>query len=627
MLNSKYHLPHNSIRVDEFKFMLDILNLEKEYYLYDDLRWLYLCEEIKADNFKIFHPEPHKNLLNHADQNVRNAYLNLINNPNEENTKKLLSLQYSSSKTFKGVWNEYVRDYTEFFAFIGLLPTYYKGLKGDSDKRHYISKTLKDFRTNTLTLEDLLLNFKYRNSSKNYDSLDMYSIEVRPFYIAIRILWNFHNKGFHIVDPHILSAIVVHSKNEKDIDLICDKFINPSEDLKNYIHLFNIEATPNKINSFLKEIGRATLLLKPYLKELGVVSMTRCGRLSKYIINSSNINMKKYAKSAVFCNSFVGNLKLTPILGKIINTCFKISEINDIKIVEKSQIFDTHVNEEEQILISEQLNEIGVLSISNGKIIINERAKQLAINPYSDFFSIEDANYVANIGDIIIENDSKIVTNETIAFEQELNDLESIAYGSDGTLYENALFKIINENFNIFSNKIHYGAAATGKRISDIAFVAKIFDNNATKKILIVVECKAGGAVRSFDERKEKDNVENLLRIFPDKNIDGVWYWVANGNSLPSVDVHGGYRSNEFSKNLLQKLNDLQFEVSEFSRLPTIVTAFSYKALRDYLKYIYIKTKNQDIITPFIIPHFWRWSKKFMNLQYVMIHKELNVGV
>ena len=42
---------------------------------------------------------------------------------------------------------------------------------------------------------------------------------------------------------------------------------------------------------------------------------------------------------------------------------------------------------------------------------------------------------------------------------------------------------------------------------------------------------------------------------------------------------------------------------------------------------VYVNANGQDVITPYIVPHFWRWSKKFMNLQYVMIHKELNIGV
>ena len=487
---------------------------------------------------------------------------------------------------------------------------------------------LKEFNKGKIKLEDLLLNFKYRNSSKNHDSFEMYAIEVRPFYVAIRALQHFYNKGFKEINPHILSAIVVFSTKESDVDEICDLFKDPTVELSNYLDLFDIDQESKESSALIKEMGRATLFLKPYLKELNYISIVTKGRRNLYEINVTNNTLSKFPKRAVFCNSFVGGLKLTPILGKVINTCCSFSCLNEIRSVTKTLIFDNHVNAEDEKTIIEQLKALEVVVAEGDKqVTINTRLNQLAINPYTDFFTIDDANYVANIEDLTIENDSKIITTETIPFEQDLDDLQNIAYGSDGTLYENALFDIINENFSIFTNKIHYGAEAIGQRVSDIAFTAKIFDKNEEKKILIIIECKAGNAIKSFDERKEIDDVKNLLKKFSDINFDGVWYWVANGNSLPSYEEHGGYRANEYSKNLLQKLNDIQFEVSEFSRMPTIITAFSYTALKDYLKYIFVKTKNKDIITPFIVPHFWRWSKKFMNLQYVMIHKELNIGV
>ena len=98
MLKNKYHLPHNAIRVDEFNFMLKSLNLNNDYYLYDDLRWMFLCAEVKADCFKIFHRATHKNLLNHPDAFVRDCYQRLINEPIEQNAKKLFSVQYSQAK-------------------------------------------------------------------------------------------------------------------------------------------------------------------------------------------------------------------------------------------------------------------------------------------------------------------------------------------------------------------------------------------------------------------------------------------------------------------------------------------------------------------------------------------------
>lgn len=630
MFVNKYHLPHNSVRVDEFDFLLRVIDKTKEFYLYNDLRVLFLCEEIKCDQFRIFHKKPDKNLRNHKDLRIRKIYFDLIANPTYDNAKKLLSVQYTDRKTFKQVWNEFVRDYTEFFAFLGLLPTYYKGLSGDTDKKHYITKKLIDYCDGKISLRDVILNLKYRNSSKNNDSFDMYNIKVRPFVIAIKVLDFYHEKGFNYIDPHILSAIVIYSKDDNSYKTLCKEIVDPTLTISDYKHLFYLPIGENSsfIDKAIKEIGRATLLLKPYLENLKIIEKIKIGRSEKYKPLIDNFNLDTIPDKCAFCNDFIGNLKLTPLIGKVLYTCLSYSKKDCDVEINTNAVFDKHFTDLDIQTIIPELIKIGVLSSqSDNKLFVSKLKNQYSINPYADFFTMDDANYVSNIKDLLIENDSKIITTETTIFDDKLRDLENVAYGSDGTLYESSLFSIINDNFDIFKNKKWYGAAATGKRISDIAFTADIFDNNNYKRILIIIECKAGHAIRSFDERKEINDVENLLNIFPEKRIDGVWYWVVNGNSLPNYDEHGGYRVNDYSKNLLQKLNDIQFSVSEYSRMPTIVTAFSYKAICEYLRYIYIKTKNADKITPFIVPHFWRWSKKFMNLQYVMIHKELNIGV
>ena len=78
VLESKYHLPHNAIRVDEFEYMLSIIDLNKEYYLYYDLKMLILQCQIRDDKLKIFHPAYHNNLLNHPNKLIRMIYQNCI---------------------------------------------------------------------------------------------------------------------------------------------------------------------------------------------------------------------------------------------------------------------------------------------------------------------------------------------------------------------------------------------------------------------------------------------------------------------------------------------------------------------------------------------------------------------
>jgi len=56
-----YHLPHNSVRVDEFDFLVSKLDISKKHYKAKDLQKLFLIEQVKNDKFKIFHQKPYKN--------------------------------------------------------------------------------------------------------------------------------------------------------------------------------------------------------------------------------------------------------------------------------------------------------------------------------------------------------------------------------------------------------------------------------------------------------------------------------------------------------------------------------------------------------------------------------------
>ena len=74
MLVDKYHLPHNSIRIDEFNHMLFSINIEKDFYYYDELRLMFLKTQIKENKLSIFHPTYDKNLINHSNDEIRKIY-------------------------------------------------------------------------------------------------------------------------------------------------------------------------------------------------------------------------------------------------------------------------------------------------------------------------------------------------------------------------------------------------------------------------------------------------------------------------------------------------------------------------------------------------------------------------
>ncbi len=620
MFEERYHLPHNSVRIDEFNHMLNSIDLNKEYYYYDELRLHFLKSQIKDGTLAVFHPAYHKNLSNHNSLYIRNLYQKAVDNPNDENLKKLLACQYTDKKTFKQVFNETIRDYTEFFAFLGLLTTYYKGRTG-GEKKHYVTQRLKDYRNSLLTLEDLLLDFRYRNSSKDYESLSMYSITVRPFCVALKALKHYFDLGIRKVDNQVLSAIVTYAHNE-NIDSLLAAFPDPTK----HIDFYKDKFPQDGFDKIKKELTRATILLRPYLAYMGYVTVEN----RYYTRGTKVITNALFSDRAAYCNCDIGNVALTPVIGKIIYKMYSLAKKNILSI-KTENLFDNNIAADDKSFLLSEFKQLGcITSYDNDNVGLAPLKQQFSINPYTEFFEIDDCNYVDGRFNMTFSSDEMIVRRRNEIIESELDTLKPIALGSNGQLYEESLYKLIKTHFAVF-NTTWYGANSTGKRLSDIVIRTKIRDDHGVKNILIIVECKAGNAIRAFDERKEKDDIQNTLQKEKElgTSIDGVWYWVVDSDALPSVDEHGGYRSNAESRSFVEKLNAIQFDVSEYMRVPTIVTAFSFEAIRTYISYLNDKIGGlgDTAISKVDIPHFWRWSKKFMNLQYVMVHKELRLNV
>jgi hypothetical protein len=378
-----------------------------------------------------------------------------------------------------------------------------------------------------------------------------------------------------------------------------------------------------KFESINKELGRATLLLRPYLLELGYIS--RDGKF--YTVGDKNFADLKYTNKTVFCNSYINNISLTPVVGKIFYTLYQLARKGN-EFISISDLFDKNISFDDTQFLLDELLQIGCIKNYNSeRIQLNELGRQVSVNPFTDFFDIDDANYVANIKEILLTSDQLSISKRDTRIDELLGTIKPIALGSNGEKYEESFYNMLRDNFSIFDVK-WLGANATGKRLSDIIVDVSIFDGVIHKKIAIIIECKAGKAIRSFDERKEIDDVVNTLKK-ERKQIDGIWYWIVNGDALPNVDEHGGYRSNELSKSFMEKLLDIQFSISEYMRVPTIVTAFSFDAISNYISYLYemTHTLSATSLNKIDVPHFWRWSKKFMNLQYVMVHKELRLNI
>ena len=50
-----YHMPHNTALLDEFRFLLDIIDESRGQYTFKELVKLFLLEQVKQDKFKEFH--------------------------------------------------------------------------------------------------------------------------------------------------------------------------------------------------------------------------------------------------------------------------------------------------------------------------------------------------------------------------------------------------------------------------------------------------------------------------------------------------------------------------------------------------------------------------------------------
>ena len=90
---------------------------------------------------------------------------------------------------------------------MGILPAYYKGRSASSERKHIVSRYLKDIKSGDLTLEECLMNVKFSNSVVNKD-IKMYRRSIRPFYMILNILLTLKNENIEHIHNHLCSGIV-----------------------------------------------------------------------------------------------------------------------------------------------------------------------------------------------------------------------------------------------------------------------------------------------------------------------------------------------------------------------------------------------------------------------------------
>ena len=59
-----FHLPHNAIIPQEVQFIINLIDVSKKFYLYDDLKAMMFEEEIQQHVFENFHPGMYNNFQN-----------------------------------------------------------------------------------------------------------------------------------------------------------------------------------------------------------------------------------------------------------------------------------------------------------------------------------------------------------------------------------------------------------------------------------------------------------------------------------------------------------------------------------------------------------------------------------
>ena len=558
MNNIGFHLPHNAVLPEEVKFIIDCIDLEKDYYLYDDLKAIIFEKQVQANVFEKFHKQPYRNIQS-------NKILKEVYDKIKSGKKKyadIKNLAYTDRKNVNQIWNEFVRDYVEFLAFTGLMPSYYKGKSNESEKKHYIGFTLRSYKNGEITFEDVLFNMKYRNASKNEEHYDAYNVRNRPFVVALKIMDMYKKKGYKEIDGRILAKIVKQTVNEDDI------LIDGIDPLNTSVY---DEAT-------LKEYGRGRTFLGKYFTEIFKIETTSSVPV-RYNLESFNISDYNFKEKAIYIGERYGKLEITP---------------NIIKMIRKPELI-------KDVELKEYMEQQGFISGNESKVQFNIDTdlaeRKLAIEASNDEIdSDEFYDLQLNVSDIRY-NEGKIISES-----------------GNGTLYEEFLNELLKDKFG--EDKVtYYGANTIARRLSDITIDLDIFDGIDNRKIKVVVEAKSGSAIASLDERKEREDIINTLSESRTR-YDGVWVMLVDSNAIPRSG-HGGFReSGNLSLSFEQKLLNIQFNIQMQTCKTTLVTAFSYEKFMEFLNNI----ENSDTISRLQAKHFWTWSKKFVNMSFVSVH-------
>lgn len=683
--NRFYHLPHNSVIVDEFNFMVSKLDISKKYYKTSELQKLFLIKQIQENKFEIFHKTPYKNFtestppdiekLRKKFENLENevicpkntlkivydkvqelgpddalnwfleqrrvAFATFVSNP-DKHYDQFISTPYTTQKVWKYNWAEFVRDYIQFLSHIGIIPAYYKGwgrenkMSGSGDVGFVISKLGEKYINNKIELGQLLMGYKYRNALINLDQYEQYARKVRPFYASIKLLWLFKNAGVLSIERNLLAGFISTIMEEKEIYEITKSY---SKILKNDNKNYLMSVFPSIDDGFKKEIGRFALPLIKFLEGSNLISIKRVGQKNYISITEYGENIiKNEPQKIAVSNDTIGDLKLTPIVGYILKYFADTVKNNTQtilveKIYSSSELLKSLLEKDKFIDLLEDIKNTvensPIDKITDTEIILNGLETQFSINSSVDFSDIYDSSFVE--GAQITPKTQEIVRVEkSTLLEETIKSLTEAALGSDGEKYENELYTALT---HLIGPEYVFQMGNVGtraQRLSDTVWKVPIIFDDQEKKLLVVFEAKAGNAISSFDERKEKDDLKRTIAHFSDELVDvaGIWYMVVDSKKLPE-NRHGGFRGGN-SLSFEEKLHDIQSTVLMTVNKPVIVSAMNIYSFTEYYKYLFQITRGfGDTFTAFndvVVPNFWLWGNLFHPIKsYSQIYNDQTV--
>lgn len=661
-----YHLPHNAVLVKEFNFLVSKLNPAKKHYKSKELQRLFLIEQVRANKFKDFHPKPYKNFTeqNPPDkeklrtkffelentpicpshtiqevynkiqelgpedalewflQNRRESFARFVDDP-EAHYAAFVMTPYTTQKQWKYNWAEFVRDYIQFLSYIGIIPAYYKGWGRENEMSgeagFVVSKLGDKYINGEISLPRMLMGYKYRNALVNLDNYPQYARKVRPFFAALQLLAKFEAEGVIGIERNLLAGFVSCIMDETEIDEIVRRYKRQLQDTTRN----NLQSIVRVTGVFSKEIARFALTFSRFLIETELVQTDRNGRFTLLSITElGKQTLAEEPKKIAVSNDVIGKLGLTPIIGYVLKRFADSvraghTEISVAELYESSELLKSLVNKAafgELLADIRDLTDSPIQSTNDGTISLRDLNYQYGINSSADFSDIYDSNFVEGVP--IKPHKQEIVRVErSTVLDGIVQRLTAAALASDGEAYENELYGAVA---NLIGNEYAFQLGNVGsraQRLSDTVWKVPILFDDEQKKLLVIFESKAGNAINSFDERKEKDDLKRTIKHFANEltEIAGIWYIVVDGAHLPE-NQHGGYRGGE-SMSFEEKLQDIQHTVLSVVNKPVLVSAMNVHSFVEYYKYLFQITRQfGQTFTAFndtVVQNFWIWGSLF----------------